>query len=254
MSAVRSIRAAFVFLTRIPVGGFPYPEHAWRWAPAWFPLVGVIVGAGSGVAHWAALHIDATVASVIALIVSVLLTGAFHEDGLADTADAMGGAHGGKQLLEILKDSRIGTYGAVALVLSLGLRVSCLTALAGAALPALVICHTVARTFPVWMIATMSYVTGDRAKGSAISQAGTAQAVVASVVCGSVLTVAVWRGWFSLAALGASLGVTAVMALLLGLWFRRRAGGITGDFLGATEQVGECAVLLTLLAFATQGG
>lgn len=251
---MRSIRAAFVFLSRIPLGGFPYPEQAWRWAPAWFPLVGVTVGGLSGAAHWAALHVDATVASVIALIVSVLLTGAFHEDGLADTADAMGGAHGGKQLLDILKDSRIGTYGAVALVLSLALRVSCLTGLAEAALPALVVCHTVARTFPVWMIATVPYVTGDRAKGSAIAQARLPQAAVASVVCCVLLAVAVWRGWFSPTALGVSVGAAGVMALLLSLWFRRRAGGITGDFLGATEQVGECAVLLTLLAFTTHGG
>jgi adenosylcobinamide-GDP ribazoletransferase len=67
-----------------------------------------------------------------------------------------------------------------------------------------------------------------------------------------VLAVAAWRDWFSLAALGASLGVAGAAALLLSFWFRRRAGGITGDFLGATEQVGECAVLLTLLAFAVQ--
>lgn len=246
---VRAARAAFVFLSRLPVGGFPYSADEWRWAAAHFPLVGVVIGAfGAGV--YAAAHgLGSSVAAVLALTTTVLLTGAFHEDGLADTADAMGGAHGAKGVLEILKDSRVGSYGGTALVLTLLLRVSCLSQLGVMqALPALVLSHTFARTGPVWLMTTLPYVSlGAQAKGSSVAAASTPQAVVASIwalACGAAIA-ALDGGWW--AAVSAAALAVASVNVVLRAWFRARVGGFTGDFLGAAEQVGESAVLLCVL-------
>ncbi len=90
-SPLRAARAAFVFLTRIPVGGFPYSPAEWRWAPAYFPLVGAFVGALAGGVLEGLRPLGVTAAAYAALAVMLLVTGALHEDGLADTSDALGG-------------------------------------------------------------------------------------------------------------------------------------------------------------------
>lgn len=251
-AAVRGIRAAFVFLSRVPVGGFPYSPAAWCWAPAWFPLVGLSVGVVAAVAFSLTNAVtNVAIAAVIAVAVSVLMTGAFHEDGLADTADALGGAHGHKQMLDILKDSRIGTYGALALLISLLLRLACIASLAELAPGALVAAHVLARTGPVWLIATMSYVTESNAKGSAVGAAGIAQAVVATVLAGLISVLLAIFGYLSarsvIVAVLAAVGLTATA----GWYFKRRAGGITGDFLGATEQICELGVFLSVVVVAS---
>lgn len=247
LAPLRGARAAFVFMTRIPVGGFPYSDADWRWAPAHFPLVGIVVGGCCALGSAVLASVDATVAALFAVAVGVLLTGAFHEDGLADTADALGGSHGGKDLLEILKDSRIGTYGAVALMLALGLRVACLVALGVAAPVALLLSHVFARTGPVWLIAGLPYVTGSTAKGSAFAEAGWFQAFVATIWPLVVAVLVVALGGVGWGAVAVAAWVSALATLLLGVHFRARAGGITGDFLGATEQVVEGLVLLSVL-------
>src|SRR5262245_51603355 len=125
-SMLRTARAAVVFLTRIPLGGFPYSEAEWARAAAWFPLVGSLVGALAAGAWWVVRPAGDLVAAIVAVIVCLVITGALHEDGLADTADALGGATDRAKMFAILKDSRIGTFGAAALALSLLLRVALL--------------------------------------------------------------------------------------------------------------------------------
>src|SRR5206468_2954946 len=107
---LRGGRAAVTFLTRVPVGGFPFTAKEWRWCSAWFPLVGAGVGMGAAVVCWATQAAGPWVSAVLAIAASLLITGAFHEDGLADTADALGGSPVGdrEKIFEILKDSRIG--------------------------------------------------------------------------------------------------------------------------------------------------
>src|SRR5580704_12617238 len=114
------VLTALQFLTRVPVGSFPYDPEALSRAVLWFPLVGGFVGAAAAGVHWAvARAVSAPIAALATLIFLVLITGAFHEDGLADTADGLGGGWNRQQSLEIMRDSRIGTYGAIALILSL---------------------------------------------------------------------------------------------------------------------------------------
>src|SRR5438045_5632638 len=108
-TVVRGLRAAIVFLTRVPAGGFPYREPEWRWAPAWFPLVGAGVGAVAGGVAWLAAGAGSLVAGALAVIASLLVTGALHEAGLAATADGPCGAYGREQLFASVRDGRVGS-------------------------------------------------------------------------------------------------------------------------------------------------
>jgi adenosylcobinamide-GDP ribazoletransferase len=249
---LRGARAAFLFFSRLPVGGYPYRAADWSWAPAHLPLVGAVVGAAcAGVlagARW--LGLAPLAGAGLALLTSLWLTGALHEDGLADSLDGLGGARGDRQrALEIMKDSRIGTFGASALVCSLLLRAAAITQLEPAAGFALVYVHVWARVAPVWLLWREPYVNerGDAKSRELIAARGVhvATALAWAVACaalGSLL------GWLpGPAALAAALA-TLLTAVLLGRTFRARLGGVTGDLLGCAEQVAEVAAWLTLCA------
>lgn len=241
---LRGVPAAIVFLTRVPVGGFPYRDAEWRWAAAWFPLVGAGVGALAGAVAWGAAGAGPLVAATLAVIASLLITGAFHEDGLADTADALGGAYDRDKALTILKDSHIGSFGAAALVMALVLRVALLARLEEAAPLALVLAGAASRVPPVWLMGALPYVTGSSSRSRPVARGGPVQALVATLV-GAAIVAAAFRS-LSLEGGMAILGVSAGAALLCGWRFQARVGGITGDFLGATQQVCECGLLLAL--------
>lgn len=248
MSAIRGLRAAFVFLTRIPVGGFPYTEEDWRWSTAHFPFVGAVLGLLQ--ATLAALllpHLGAAATAILAVGLAMMLTGAFHEDGLADSADALGGAYDREKLFVILKDSRIGTFGAAALFVALGLRVVLLTEL-GAAMPlALLLSQTVARTPPIWLMRALPYVTADgESKSRLVARARSPQAIVATLWSLALVVALVHHDALTFAR-AVALGLVLVAITLVVAWrFVVRAGGVTGDFLGATEQLAELGVLLVL--------
>jgi adenosylcobinamide-GDP ribazoletransferase len=247
-TVVRALRAAIVFLTRVPAGGFPYQEAEWRWAPAWFPLVGAGVGAVAGGVAWLAAGAGPFVAAALAVIASLMVTGAFHEDGLADTADALGGAYDREKLFAILKDSRIGSFGGAALVMSLVLRVALLARLGPAAPLALVLVEAASRVPPVWLMAALPYVTGAEARSRPVARGGPLQAAVATALAALVLGAG--RALLSPVALLAMVAVSLGGAMLCGWRFHVRAGGITGDFLGATQQVCAAALLLALVLTA----
>ncbi|MCS6899901.1 MAG: adenosylcobinamide-GDP ribazoletransferase [Myxococcales bacterium] len=244
---LRGIRAALVFLTRIPVGGFPYSKDDWRWSSAHFPVAGFVVGLTMAAA-WELTHrAGHLVASAIAIIVGMLVTGAFHEDGLADTADALGGAFDREKLFLILKDSRIGSFGGAALFSILLLRVVLLERLGDDAPWGLVLVQGLARTPPIWLMAILPYVTVDDASRSKlVTRARWPQVLVASVWAAVACALA-WlfgglRGLEPLWLLIAG----AATAMVCGYRFQVRAGGLTGDFLGATEQLCEVTLMLAL--------
>ncbi len=247
---MRLFLVALQFLTRLPV-------RLSHFEPAWlndcvrhFPLVGGLVGAvGAAVLVGAAQFWPAWIAALLALTATVVLTGGFHEDGLADTFDALGGAVGRNKALVIMKDSRIGSYGALALGLSLLLRAALLAVLATrplmGAMAALILSHSLARTAAVGVMVSLPYggdVEHAKAKPLALAVAprNFGMALSWCLLLGLALATV---GIAPLRLLAAFVAATAV-ALLMRDWLRRRLGGYTGDGLGATEQLAEIAVLL----------
>jgi adenosylcobinamide-GDP ribazoletransferase len=207
-----------------------------------FPLVGGGVGILGFVAYWiaAALGLPPLAAALLALAATVLATGGLHEDGLADTADGFGGGRDPAEKLAIMRDSRSGAFGALALVFSVGLRAAALAAIAdaGLVLPALVAAHAVGRgALPL----VMRRLPPARADGLG-AEAGRPGAEVAGAAAAiAVLVAFVCLGfWLGLAAIAFSVLGMALLAMLA----RRQIGGYTGDVLGAIEQGGEIIMLL----------
>lgn len=244
------LAGALQFLTRIPIT-LPAPVPHARIVP-WFPTVGALVGAVVGGVAWGLGQVaPMPVAGVVAIVVGMLVTGAFHEDGLADIADAFGGGWTPEQRLAILKDPRHGTYGVAALASSVAIRVTAVAVLAPTtALVALVAAHVLGRAAAV---ATM--LTAPLASDTGLG-AGTAREVqrlpaAIGITAGLALVLAITMAtgapalhvaWFALAAAVAALATT-VLAV-------RKIGGINGDVLGAVEQVAECLVLVTATILA----
>ncbi|MCU4119204.1 adenosylcobinamide-GDP ribazoletransferase [Variovorax sp. N23] len=257
MSGVRHFLLALQFFTRIPVTGrlaqwVGYSPAMLRASAAHFPAVGWVVGAIGALALAGALALwPPLVAAVLCTVVTVLVTGAFHEDGLADVADGLGGASTRERALEIMKDSRIGAFGAIAVVLALGLKFALLAALAGqgafVVCAALLAAHVLSRLAPLAVMRASPYVGGEGGKSKpmadAVSGASVAVAVGWSLPAAALLVVVggVVNG---VAALLAAAGVAVFMVRLL----RRRLGGFTGDGLGATQQLSELAIYLALAA------
>lgn len=245
---------ALQFFTRLPVPQWVGYEPEWLHQSArHFPLVGALVGAVGAVVLWAALWLfPMPVAVLLSMAATVLLTGAFHEDGLADTCDALGGAVSRERALEIMKDSRIGTYGAVGLALVLGLKAVTLSALPSSwVFAALVLAYTASRAAAVSLIRWLPY-AGDlaHAKAKPLAQRISGSGFV--VAWGWVLVVGLsllaWNlDWWP-AVIG-GIVLAWLCALASAAWLKRRLGGMTGDTLGATQQLSELLVLLGCLAW-----
>ncbi len=256
---LRLALVAVQFLTRVPVPGWVGHGFQADWLNTcvrYFPAVGALVGTFGAAVLWVALWWwPPAVAAVLAVAATVWLTGAFHEDGLADTFDALGGYVPREKALAIMKDSRIGTYGAAALVLGLGLRVVLLAALASvnltAALLALVAAHAVGRTAAVGVMAWLPYAgDAEHAKAKPLALAVPRATVVLALVAGVAVLfgLAGVPGGFTPSRWLAVAGAAVVAVVAMHRWLRRRLGGYTGDALGATEQLTEMAVLLVLAA------
>ena len=242
------VLACIAFYTRLPVLRMAEVPDFGRacWAS---PLAGAFVGGIGGLAYAGAqgTGLAPALAALIALAATIALTGALHEDGLADTADGFGGGRTRERALAIMRDSRIGTFGACALLLSLLLRAGALASLAGPALAigALIAAHMSARAaLPLFM----RLVPPARIDGLS-ARAGCPQSVPSLMAASLGLA-----GLLLCLPLGTALIALAVMAAAaLGMaWLcRRRIGGQTGDVLGALQQVLETLVLLVAAARLT---
>ena len=247
-----TVGTAVMFLTRLPVGRYCSPDPGvLSLAARWFPLVGLLVGALLA-AVWATLQAFApsSIAVLATLVAGVLVTGAFHEDGLADVADSAG-AFGVDAKLEIMRDSRVGTYGALALALLVLARFVLLWELSVMMIPtvvaALLAAHVTARWSSVWLMARVPYARPEAPNRIVAANVGGRRLLEASLVALLALLPAVWLGGPAvLVAAPLALGI----AVLAGRRFRRRLGGITGDCLGAVNVLVELAVLLALLLAA----
>ncbi len=231
------LQAAIAFLTRLPV---PVADVPLARAARWFPVAGALVG---GIAGAVLLAVSAVLpvplAAGVAVAAGVLVTGALHEDGLADTADGLGGGRTRERALEIMRDSRIGSYGALALVFSVMLRWTALAGLApGEGAVALVVAHAVSRglmpAVPLLTRCARPHGLGNMLDGVRAADAGLALLLA--------LAVSLLAGGDGLVAFAVALLASGAMLA----WVARRLGGYTGDGIGAVQQVGEIAVLLTL--------
>jgi adenosylcobinamide-GDP ribazoletransferase len=258
---LRLFLIALQFLTRVPIPAGIGFEPAWLHQSArHFPAVGLVVGAASAFVLWAAAHAwPAGVAVALAMLASIWITGAFHEDGLADTCDALGGAVSRERALEIMKDSRLGTYGTVGLVAVLALKGLALHGLVlrdlVAALAALPLAHAVSRAVPVLLLRTLRYAgDAEHAKAKPMAQnVGNGAAAMACVWALLACSVGAAGGW-SLRALVLTLLVALAVTLAMRRWLLRRLGGYTGDTLGAAQQLAEVSMYLALLAATARGG
>lgn len=232
-----------MLLTRLPAGTLP--EHVpslaeARWA---FPIVGALIGALVGGVHGAALAVGlpAGAAAVVALAAAALVTGALHFDGLADFADGIGGGRDKDHCLDIMRDSRIGSYGVLALILAIGLWGSALAALGtNAGLGLFVLAGALSRSGMVvlqaWLPNARSDGLGASAAGNSLASLGVAAGV--AVLCLLVL------GWSGLCVLVVGLAAS----VLVGALAKRRIGGQTGDVLGAAQVLSEAAIWTSLAA------
>jgi len=243
-----SLRGAWAFLTRLPGGAHPETDRRLGRSVPWFPVVGAVVGGLSGAVYWT-LHgpLGAPLAAVLAVAVGAVATGGFHEDGLADTADALGGSTRSRRL-EIMKDSRVGVFGVLALVLSTLVRVFAVSSLAATdGLIALVVAHMLGRTMAVTMMGVAPAAVGTGLGHSYAVHRPRAWTAVAVLVSSAASASLGLPGAVALAA-------AAVGAAAVGLVARRAFGGTTGDVLGATEQVTEMAVLVSAAALVSTHG
>lgn len=243
-------RSGFVtavqFLTRIPVGRRPRPPAPLHAALGWFPLVGVVVAAVAvgalAVGGWLW---SAPVAAVLAVGAGIAATGAFHEDGMADTVDGLWGGWTPDRRLAIMRDSRLGTYGATALVVTLGLQVTLLASMAPVdAARALVVAHVVGRASVLPLVATWPAARDD-GHGAEVARPpgpGAWSVAAATVLVAGVATVGAWLP-------------VVVLAAVPGPWLlartsHRRVGGVTGDVLGAANLVAHVSALAAVAAVA----
>ena len=239
------LRAALTFLTRLPVGGPHRSLDRCGWA---FPIAGALVGAAGGAVFWAAMWsgLGAWIGAFLTLTVTAVLTGALHEDGMADAADGLGAGGTTARKLEIMRDSRIGGYGALALILATGLKAAALSSLYLGPLgfAALIAVHALARAILPGVMALLTPAAADgiaaRSGKPSAALAALAFAVGAGIACAALdLT------------LGAIVSVAALAVMLSGaLYLKSRLGGYNGDTIGLVEQVCEIALLLVFVGTA----
>ena len=235
--------AALQFLTRVPIR--LRREPSLTAIVVWFPLAGALIGAAVGGTAAGLWHVTPPlVAAAVAVTVGLLVTGAFHEDGLGDIADAFGGGWTVERRLEILKDSRHGTYGVAAICASIVVRIVALGSLAGpmSMFTAAIAAHSMGRAATVGLAGSMRLTTHS-GLGADYGRSTTPMRAVVGVILGLAVGTAT-SGWRVLPLAGAAL----VAAVGTGLLARRKIGGISGDVLGAAEQVAECLCLVVLTA------
>jgi adenosylcobinamide-GDP ribazoletransferase len=235
---VENLVAAFQFLTRIPMPRLAYAPDSLSRSLAFFPVVGLALGAAAALVHrLLAPHLGRPIVALAVVLFLALTTGALHEDGLADAADGFGGGRDREHTLAVLRDSRIGSYGALALILSVSARVLLLSSIPRAHLTGYLVA---AQTLSRWTSLPLSLLPAARSgDGQGARVAG--QVSPGTLALGSALALGICA-----AALRRSLVAPSCCAVLVtalaARFFWRRLGGVTGDCFGAVIQLTEIAI------------
>ncbi|MCY0389099.1 adenosylcobinamide-GDP ribazoletransferase [Robbsia sp. Bb-Pol-6] len=242
------VLTAFGYFSRLPVPSrLAFSQARLAASGRYLPLVGLVIGSAGALIYGLALQVlPAALAVLLSMAATLLASGALHEDGLADCCDAFGGAHAREDVLRIMKDSRIGAFGAIGVVVALLVKWQALTALAQrhplAAAGWMIAAHMASRAGAIVYVATLDYARAD-GKSRAFAQRSPRAAAVALLI-----------GLPGLFGAGTRLGALCLMVGLLlhvalGRWFKRRLGGYTGDCLGLAQQVFEIAIYLVVLGW-----
>jgi cobalamin 5'-phosphate synthase/cobalamin synthase len=238
---MKSFLAAIAFITRIPIS-IDFSTDDIGKSARWFPLVGALLGGVSLALSGLLLPVfPAIIVAVLILIADTLLTGALHIDGLADTADGFGGGRTVEDMLRIMRDHALGSYGATTLILLFALKIAAISTLIShhTYSPFLVLAPALGR----WGIVLLSHWQPYARASEAVSRhIGRREVIWASVLTACIVAGTLnWRGAVCWA-------LTLITVIAWGRYCQRNIGGVTGDCLGACEQIGECVVLLAGVA------
>jgi adenosylcobinamide-GDP ribazoletransferase len=246
LGELRLLLTAIQYFTQLPMPSWVgHSASQLQGSARYFSLVGVLVGGVGALALWASSWLfPSPLPVILSTAVTIFLTGAFHEDGLADTFDGLGGGATRERALEIMKDSRTGTFGIVALVLTLAIKIAALNALPTAlALFALIAGHAFSRACAVSLLFVSNYVgSAEHSRARPVAQTMRGGEFVIAAIIGVIPLF--WCGIHAVA--GAAIAL--LVLLVLARWFIRRLGGFTGDTLGATQQLTEIGFYLGVLA------
>ncbi len=256
MHQIRLFFTALQFFTRLPIPRWVGFEPDWlHQASRYFPLVGIVVAAVSAAIYaLAAWLLPTPIAVLLATAAGIYITGAFHEDGFADMCDGFGGGHTAQRVLEIMKDSRIGAYGAIGIGSLLALK--CVTL---ALLPphlvivALFIAHPLSRLAATTLIWRLEYVRAEGKAKPLAQQMQNSEWLIAAITVALPILLCGAAGYLSWTTLAGAVFATVIATAWLAQKFIRRIGGYTGDCLGAVQQVTEVIIYLVILTSLQQG-
>lgn len=256
MNQLRLFLVAIQYFTRLPVPrSIGHSSERLNLAARYFPLVGLVVGGGCAAALWLGMQFFAAqIAVLLSMLVGLLVTGAFHEDGLADFVDGFGGGYSRERVLAIMKDSRVGVFGVIAVVLSFLLKLAVLQTLTAHSLSlacyALMAAHVISRCMAASLLYTQDYVRGDDAdaKSKPVAQAMSHSGFAVVVLTGAGALLLLWSNTHQLSAIGVGLGAALLARAYLAWRIHHALGGYTGDCLGAVQQITELVFYLGLLA------
>lgn len=253
MQQLRLFFIALQFFTRLPIPRWVGFEPAWlHHASRYFPAVGLVVAAiAAGVYAAAALVLPPAVAVLLSTAAGIYATGAFHEDGFADSCDGLGGGHTRERVLEIMKDSRIGAYGAIGIGLMLATKISTLAGMPKlAVVGALVAAHPLSRLMACSLIWRMEYARAEGKAKPLAQEMRSGEIAIAALTSAIPAAATLYAGWLTATALAAGLACMLVATLWLARKFQQRLGGYTGDCLGAVQQLTEAVFYIGVLACA----
>ncbi|CAA0118847.1 Adenosylcobinamide-GDP ribazoletransferase [BD1-7 clade bacterium] len=261
---LKKIIAAFIQFSRLPIRANTLDQQLFDQSTTYLPLVGLVIGCIGALAFYLTnIYFDATIAAIASITITCAVTGAIHEDGFADCCDGLFGGYTPQKRLQIMKDSRVGTFGVMGLILLTLLKVQLISGLLEHTVIALITAHVLARIVPLWIMRLSEYVRSsvntesDKGTNTEATNKDTytakmtntiaTQPIFASRVTIVALVIALIL--FSTPLVATMLAILTASTLLLNLLFRQKLGGYNGDCLGASEQVGEVIVLMIFAAY-----